>query len=238
MEVALEQHDNLENFSLLNIPLGRRRHHHENKTLTVNETASYPWIVMDPILDALASIPTLRYVHISPCFRVNKGRSLSANPDCINSLLQRCTRLESLSLRNVGLHDVFGTVLAISMRSTKILRCVDLRFNNFGDETYQAWQETLEKLLNNTTMFSLSLDKMVPSLDLYLRLDRASRWVLVRQGGTLESCWEGFSFAQGESAIVFTMITTIGISHCTTFSNRNNVKPNSFAYSCRTKSVC
>mmetsp|Transcript_17489 Transcript_17489/g.32769 ORF Transcript_17489/g.32769 Transcript_17489/m.32769 type:complete len:115 (+) Transcript_17489:185-529(+) len=105
----------------------------------------------------------------------------------------------------MGLDDAFGTTLAISMRSTNHrLHHVDLRFNAFGDETYRAWQETLE--YHNTNLTSLSLDKMIPSLDLYLRLNAAGHDVLVRQGGALASCWEGFCAARDDTEVMFLLL--------------------------------
>lgn len=149
---------------------------------------------MDPIQQALATIPSLTNVYQSACLHVEKERSLLAQPaPCPPLRVERCTHLQSLSLCNLGLTDVFVTTLATAMRHAK-LKHVGVRFNAFTDVTHEAWHETLQ--WHNTTLTSLSLDKnnYTTCLDLLVRCR------LVGRASTLHGTIPTFCFSCSRQA--------------------------------------
>ena len=223
LALVLRDNQRLRTLSLLNVMLekGRQRQNtnNGNSEIAAANKSEPPVLLLDPVVQALACLPSLTNIHLSPCFRVQKDRCLIAVPKCVTrDLLQSSltsasrSTLQSLSLRNMGLDDTFGVPLAMALRNSRVvLQHLDLRFNTFGKPTSAAFCETLENF--NTTVTSLSLDTTCTSdedyshqINLLVRLNAAGRGVLVRQGGPLTACWDGFYASCDDTDVMFHLL--------------------------------
>ena len=190
-----------------------------------DETEETQRMVIDPILEALGTVPNLRNVHFSPCYRIDKQKCLIARPEVVSSLLQSSSHrhFESLALRNMGLNDDFGTLMAATLQCSErtttttiaatTLKHMDWRFNDFTEITYRAFRDVLASL-QNTTLTSLSLvgsdaidhDIEISIIDLCLRLNRAGRHVLVKRGGPMMDCWDDFCASCNDTDVMFLLL--------------------------------
>ena len=220
--VLRENAPKLQTFSLLNLVLEETRQEPNNNSDT---SAAVAPIVLDSILQALSGIPSLLHVHLSPCVRTDKERCLIAQPtQVLSNLLSSTTsntshcRLQSLSLRNMGLVDEsFGIPFAGALRQNRTLQHVDVRFNALGSATHAALHDTLKQ--DNMTITSLSLDntriddnahkgknnETISKIDLLVRMNAAGRRVL-QEGGPLSACLDSFAAASHDTNVMFLLL--------------------------------
>lgn len=229
---AIEHHPSLQTFSLLNIkPSFRldqrsdssRTARSSNGTTTNNndDTGNISMIPLDDILEALATVPNLTNLHLSPCFRINPDTQWIVRPETslMRLLSSSSSRLKSLSIRNMGLNDDCGRSLAMALRQNTTLQHLDLRFNDFGRPSLAAILETMQ--YHNFTLTSLSILNHQsgahttnsntgvacwPKIRFCVDLNRAGRGALVQRGLPLDACFDDFFAARDETSVIFTLL--------------------------------
>jgi len=153
---AVRHHATLESFHLLNIV-----------TPGEQSTNYNPLFSLHSLIEALATVPHLRHLQLAPGFSVRPDSGLLAQVEssapALKKLIESCSNLESLALRNVGLTntDVEGLAQALQQQQ-KSHRCARRPNNNKDQEQYSCLKHL--DLRFNTRITELGYEMLVNML--------------------------------------------------------------------------
>ena len=169
---ALENHSGLKQLGLMNLVFG-------------NEAGR---TYIDPILDALPSIPTLEEIHVAAMCFTQQHLCPIERPQSIGNVIAACPKLRCIALRNLGLTDEHCEAMTSALQASEVTN-VDIRYNAIG----QAGVEGFLRLARDVGLLEyVDMDFNDPDLekamDVELRLNRVDpRGRLRALGSNLEA---------------------------------------------------
>lgn len=141
-------------------------------------------VTLDPLFEALRTLPNLRAVCLS--FDWDLRASYVKAPGALVSLCQS-TSLQELKLWSRQLDDNCCVAIAKALRANTTLKTLDLQCQVIGNEGLEEITSMMEQ---NYTIESMKTTKRRASLagkiELYTRLNRAGRILLVKEQATKE----------------------------------------------------
>lgn len=164
-----------------------------NILLSANNDAP---VVLDPLLESLATVPHLDVLQLSAGLRVvvrqGQPQSSPIGVDSLGHLVESAPQLSSLAVRNFGLTNQHCIRLASSMTGHAGPKLLDVRFNAVSDAGFAAFRAMMEKNYRLEWLETDLLDAaMLKEINFLLLLNRAGRYTFLKDTeATRDQCVE------------------------------------------------